>query len=194
MQKKVKRMNTGLFLLGFLCPIVAVPVFLIEGADPDAKQDIILIIVASCVAVWLLCSMLLHYRMWTAIYDEHVNMHPILAVVLFLIPILNIFWAFGFYRGFVGYYDDTIRLYGLESRLKPIKGGAFHVLPVLYVIDIFAGWISVVGVLLGFITYVVFLAVVLQAGYAVNSLANAMEEKSTSADVLQTIPRDNRNA
>ena len=64
----------------------------------------------------------------------------------------------------------------------------------LYVIDIFAGWISVVGVLLGFITYVVFLVVVLQAGYAVNSLANAMEEKSASTDVLQTIPGDNRNA
>jgi hypothetical protein len=65
--------------------------------------------------------------MWDAVYNKYVYMSSDFAVLLLCIPIVNIFWAFRFYRDFVRFYNEEVNLYSTESQLKPIGGLLYYV-------------------------------------------------------------------
>ena len=171
-------MNTKLILGVFLSPIVVGILLFAYKSEYDVLEELFIPIVVSFAALFLLCFILFHYHMWKAVYNEYMEVPPSSAVLPLLIPIVNIFWAFGFYRDFVQYYNKNIGRYDLKSRLLPIGGSAFRALPVLYVISMLAAWIPRVSLLLDAITYIIFLVVVWQTCNAVNALADAVERGS----------------
>ena len=74
-------------------------------------------------------TVMMHYKMWNAINDEEMPIHPVLAVALLIIPIVSFFWLFAVYPLYVKFYNEYIerQAVGVEA----IKPGLFYAYPAL---------------------------------------------------------------
>jgi len=173
MQTEIKRMNMWVFI----------------GLLFFAGALVYILGILGFIAI-LVISIVFHYRMWSAVYDEHVKVSPVLAVVLLHIPGVNAFWAFWFYPGFAKYYNEFVKRYDLV--VTPTKKLLYYIFPVI----IFAYTLS--GILPFFlrfdrtledinntiflITILMFFVVVVRTCTAVNALADVVGEKKTEVD------------
>lgn len=134
-----------LFLLVFMVGATVFSSTDIENLKANAIASIVLtLIICFAVVVYLfVVTAVMFYKMWDAVRDEGTPVSPVLAVVLLLIPIANIVWAFLVYPLYVKYYNEYIvrRSAGVEA-LRP---GLFYVYPVLLGINLVCSAIAQVG-------------------------------------------------
>lgn len=74
--------------------------------------------------VFLVCSvlieMLLFYKMWAAIQDDHVSVSPTKAVGFLFVPVFNIYWALYMVPGFAEDYNAFIQRRAIKAKDLPI--------------------------------------------------------------------------
>ncbi|MBN1881174.1 MAG: hypothetical protein JW885_03290 [Deltaproteobacteria bacterium] len=201
MQKKIKRMNTGMFLGIFLFTTISQVIQLMMGivifsiisndnysmlSEISNNRHIMLLFWGyffSVLGIWLICVILFHYRMWAAIHDEYVNTPPAIAVLRLFIPIYNIYWMFNLYPDFVEYYEMYLNRNNIE--VPPFKPLAHRVFPklilaivILDVLTRFLPFLFIHAGLFNLAVFIVFLVVVYRTCTAVNALADAVERGS----------------
>jgi len=59
--------------------------------------------------------LVLYYKMWAAIQDDHAHTSPGKAVGLLLVPVLNIFWAVYMFLGFAKDYNSFAKRHSLQA-------------------------------------------------------------------------------
>ena len=197
MQKKIKRMNKGVFLGAFLLipflpllqPIVVTCIYSITS---NGKLMLVFAwaYFVFMLGVWLLVIILFHYRMWFAVHGEYVNTSPVMAVVLLFVPIYNIYWMFKLYPNFVGYYEMYVNLNDLE--VPPFETRAHRAFPRFFltsiifgVLSIIISFLSVLEALFTLAAYVAFLIIVYQTCTAVSNLADAVEGKTSNSGNME---------
>jgi uncharacterized protein YacL len=203
MPPKIKRMNKGAYLTYFsIMLILNLAAIVVASIIMNREREMVYLLpamVAWCVLIMIASVGLavFHYRMWAAIYEKDmevggVKIDPVIAVVLLFISFVGEYWTFRFYTEFVSHYNDTVEKYGDELQLLSITG-AFTSLPVLRLIVFILGFFCVIPYtiivalplawFLTLVMYFIFLKFTWQISDAVNSLADAVENQTTSADV-----------
>lgn len=114
------------------------------------------------------------YRMWAAIQDDHARTDPGRAVGFLFIPFFNIYWAFQALWGFAKDYNSYLDRRGLDLRRLP--EGIF----VAYIILCLGAWIPFVGSLLVAANMVVGTIMIAKVCDAVNALPDAGEPPTAS--------------
>jgi hypothetical protein len=184
-------MNKWLFLGAFLLVPAAALLgiagvsFLSEGAIAEIiamlLSEGVLALIGMFVGVFYLFPVILfHYRMWAAIYDRGMRISPGLAVVLLFVPVVNLFWIFRLYPGFVRSYNEQVEKN--HTALPRLEPSAYQVFPTMLLISVILGFVTLfnfrlplVEIVVGLIAYVYLLIVVSRTCDAVNRLADAVE-------------------
>jgi hypothetical protein len=131
-----------IFILVIVAIVVAVVVPNVENLQAYAIVGLVFFfILIIVVAIYITVVMaIMFYKMWDAINDEEMPIHPVLAVVLLLIPIVSFFWMLAAYPLFLKYYNEYIeRRAGEVQALKP---GLFYAYPALLVVYIICSIIA----------------------------------------------------
>jgi hypothetical protein len=161
--------------------------------SPAAVAGLILfVLICLAVALYLIVvTAMLFYKMWEAIKDEGTPVSPVLAVVLLLIPIVNIVWAFLVYPLYVKYYNEYI--VRRDTGVRALSPGLFYAYPVLLGINLVCSAIaqiaqflprstmllallmpfSIFGMIASIASFVVFLILIVKICDAVNALPAA---------------------
>ena len=104
----------------------------IENLKANAIASIALtLIICFAVVVYLfVVTAMMFYKMWDAIRDEGMPVSPALAVVLLLIPIVNLVWTLLVYPLYMKYYNRY--LVKINAGIEPLSPIIFYTYPILF--------------------------------------------------------------
>lgn len=107
---------------------------------PSATLASVLLGVAGAlVLVSVVSHLVLAYRMWSAIQDGYAKTTPLLAALLLLVPLLNLYWVFNVFPGFAADYNRYVQRHHLDA--KPISVNLVSAAMVVPVAGFFLWWV-----------------------------------------------------
>ena len=150
MERMSKKFYLGSFIGGIVLIFFLAIVFIVMAVVVPNVEDfqayaiagaISFIILLIAVVIYLVVvTAMMFYKMWEAINDEEMPIHPVVATVLIVIPIINFFWSMAAYPLFMKYYNEYIerRAIGVNA-LKP---GLFYAYPALLAVYVICSVIN----------------------------------------------------
>jgi hypothetical protein len=180
-----------IFFIAIIAGVAAVVVPNVQDFQSPAAVAGLILFVLICLAVGVylvVVTAMLFYKMWDAIRDEGTPVSPVLAVVLLLIPIVNIVWAFLVYPLYAKYYNEYI--VRREADVAALRPGLFNAYPILLGVNLVCSSIaqiaqivpnsttiliialpfSIIGMIASIASFVVFLILIVKICDAVNAL------------------------
>jgi len=118
-------------------------------------------------------ALVMWYRAWTAIQDDHARTTPGKAVGFLFIPFFNLYWIFQAFWGFAKDYNSYLSRHGISMSQLPT--GLFLLYCILILVSLLMQWIPVVGSVMGIINWVVLVVIVSRVCDAVNNLPQTTE-------------------
>jgi len=123
-----------IFFLTIAAIVMAVVVPSVKDFQAYAIAGVVLLIILfiAVIIYVLVVTAMMYYKMWGAINDDEMPISPVLAVVLLLIPIVNLFWTIAVYPLFMKYYNEYIERRTAE--VQALKPGLFYAYPALIIV------------------------------------------------------------
>lgn len=78
--------------------------------------------------------LMLFYKMWAAIQDNHALYTPFAAVAFFFVPVVNLYWVFAVTFGWARGYNAYVDRYSLKAPKVPT--GLFLAYPILGIVAV----------------------------------------------------------
>jgi hypothetical protein len=163
--KKEEAVNKSFYLVSVAIGAILGAVLMAAGQMP---LGVLLSLYAGVVAL------VMWYKAWSAIQDEHARTTPGKAVGFLFIPFFNLYWIFQAFWGFAKDYNSHLSRHGIS--VPELPAGLFLLYCILILVSLFMGWIPVVGSVIRIITAVILVVLVNSVCDAVNKLPQTVEQ------------------
>ena len=131
-------------------------------------------------------ALVMWYKAWAAIQDEHARTTPGKAVGFLFIPFFNFYWIFQAFWGFSKDYNSYLSRHGIS--MSELPAGLFLTYCILILLSLFMGWIPVLGSVIGIINAIILVIIVNGVCDAVNGLPQTAEQPAPAPSTEEQGP------